>query len=203
MTLPSRPGRLPSTSREELEQICLSLFTERGFDAVSVDEVARAAGIGRRTFFRYFPSKNDVVWGDFDHALEDWERWFASAPRREPIMSVIRRAVLAFNTFDPSNAESHRGRMRLILHTDALQAHSTLRYADWRHVVARFAAARLGLDPQDRIPQLVGQLTLGAALTAYEQWLSQPTTDLLEQLDQNLRLLERIEPALGPPAGAR
>ena len=64
--------------------------------------------------------------------------------------------------------------MALILRVPALQAHSTLRYAAWRAVVAEFAAGRLGGRPGDLLPQLVAHLCLGAALTAYEQWLRTP-----------------------------
>ena len=67
---PGRPGRPPSTTHSDLEELCIALFVERGFDATSVDDIAAAAGIARRTFFRYYPSKADVVWGDFDAAVE-------------------------------------------------------------------------------------------------------------------------------------
>jgi len=52
------PGRRRATSRAELEQAAFALFAVRGFDATTVDEIAAAAGIGRRTFFRYFPSSS-------------------------------------------------------------------------------------------------------------------------------------------------
>jgi hypothetical protein len=72
--------------------------------------------------------------------------------------------------------------MALILHVPALQAHSTLRYADWRNVVARFAARRLDQPVDALLPQLIGYVSLGAALTAYEQWLADESADLTELL---------------------
>jgi hypothetical protein len=68
--------------------------------------------------------------------------------------------------------------MSLILYVPALQAHSTLRYARWRAVVAEFAAVRLGASPGDLGPRLVGHVALAAAVTAYEQWLARPDADL-------------------------
>ena len=50
--------------------VAIDLFAARGFDEVSVDDVAQAAGIARRTLFRYYPSKNALPWGDFDAHLE-------------------------------------------------------------------------------------------------------------------------------------
>lgn len=59
----ARIGRRPSTSKEELAAIGIELFMEAGFDETSIDDIAEAADIARRTFFRYFPSKNEVAWG--------------------------------------------------------------------------------------------------------------------------------------------
>ncbi|HOZ58770.1 MAG TPA: TetR family transcriptional regulator, partial [Nakamurella multipartita] len=141
---PAAPGRPAATSRGELERICLEIFSERGFEVTSVDEIAAAAGIGRRTFFRYFKSKNDAVWGEFDSQLAAFAHWFAHCPPELTVVQAIRAAVIDFNSFDRPATESLRTRMRLILSSPSLQAYSTLRYAAWRDVVARFAAGRLG-----------------------------------------------------------
>src|SRR6478609_9627585 len=90
-------GRIPSTSKDELGRIGLGLFIEHGFDNVTVDDIAVAAGIGRRTFFRYFPSKNDVVWGDFDALLGGMERWLAGVSDDVALLPAIRGAVVRFN----------------------------------------------------------------------------------------------------------
>jgi mycofactocin system transcriptional regulator len=178
-----RAGRKPSTSRHELERLALELFVTRGFDETAVDDIAAAAGIGRRTFFRYYPSKNDVVWGDFDRELDRMRQWLNACPDRVPLMDAIRGAVVAFNSYDPATQASHRHRMSLILTVPALQAHSTLRYAEWRAVVAEFAARRLGQRPEDLLPRVIGYAALGAAIAAYEQWLLDEEADLGALLD--------------------
>jgi len=184
-----RPGRPAATTRAELEQVALELFAERGFVATTVDDIAAAAGIGRRTFFRYFASKNDVVWGDFELGLLALRERLATVQPGRPLLDELREAVLAFNRFDPGEVPWHRDRMALILTVPALQAHSTLRYAAWRSVIAEFAAARLGGSPADLLPQLVAHSCLGAALTAYDQWLLRPGSDLPLLLDQAMRAL--------------
>lgn len=180
-------GRPPSTTHDELSDVGLRLFVEHGFDATTVDDIAAAAGIARRTFFGYYPSKNDVVYGDFAALLAAMRAHLLATPHDVPVLDAVREAVVAFNRVDPAAEELHRERMRLILHTPALQAHSTLRYAAWRSVVADFAAQRFGCDVQDLRPQLVAHTALGAALAAYEQWLHQPGSDLEKLLDEALR----------------
>lgn len=122
----------------------------------------RPAGIGRRTFFRYFASKNDLVWGDFEgHPLQSRKLLDESDPGI-PMMHVLRRAVVEFNRFDPQEVPWHRQRMELILRVPTLQADATLRYASWRMVVAEFVAARIELTPSAMVPRLTGHILLGA-----------------------------------------
>lgn len=183
----ARSGRPQATSHRELELVALELFRRRGFDDVSVTEIAEAAGISRRTFFRYYSSKNDAVWGEFDHMLRDMEARLDQADG--PLLTSIAEAVVAFNTLDPEVVPAHRVRMSLILHTPALQAHSALRYADWRAVVARHAARHLGEPVEGPGPQLVAHVSLAAALAAHEQWLADEGSDLSAQLREAFRRL--------------
>ena len=184
-----RPGRPAATTRGELERVALALFRRDGFDATTVDGIAEAAGIGRRTFFRYFASKNDVVWGDFDAGLAALRERLAAESGR-PLLDALRVAVLAFNALDPAQAPWHRERMELILRVPALQAHSTLRYRAWRDVVAEYVAVRVGQLPGALLPQLVAHSCLAAALTAYEQWLQHPEADLAALLQEALDALD-------------
>lgn len=187
-----RPGRPAVTSRAELEHLALDLFAARGFEETTVEELADAAGIGRRTFFRYFPSKNDVLWGDFDAALDGLRARLAAVPEGVPLRDGIREAVLAFNALPAEAEPQHRVRMGLLLHTPALQAHSTLRYAGWRAVVAEHVAARLGQRIDDFLPQVVAHQSLATAVAAYELWLARPGTDLSSLLDQAFRTLSPV-----------
>lgn len=193
-------GRRPTTTADGIARVALRLFEERGFEAVTVEDVARAAGIGRRTFFRYFDSKNDIPWGDFDAQLVRMaerlgdpagagEGSGAGSTAGTGVMAAVRDAILDFNTFPASELIWLRRRMALILGTPALQAHSTLRYAAWRQVVAAFVGARVGLPASDRLPQAVAHACLGVAVSCYEQWLAEPSRDLLVELSAGLDLL--------------
>jgi mycofactocin system transcriptional regulator len=184
-----RVGRRPTTSRGELERIALQLFVTRGFEETTVEDIAAAAGISRRTFFRYFGSKNDVVWGDFEAELQRMRSWLADYPPGAPMMDALREAIIAFNHLEAAQVPAHRQRMALILQVPALQAHSTLRYAGWRGVVAEYAAHRLRLPETALLPQTIAYTFLGAAIAAYEHWLRDDDSDLDLHLDQALRAL--------------
>ncbi|MEV4623526.1 mycofactocin system transcriptional regulator [Asanoa sp. NPDC049573] len=186
----TRLGRRRSTSRAELSLIALRLFAERGFEATTVDDVAAAAGIGRRTLFRYFPSKNDLPWGDFDEQLEHMRAHLDETPDGVPLMDTLRRAVVEFNRLPPEEVPWHRQRMRLLLDVPALQAHSTLRYQAWRDVVAEYAARRLGVPADSPAPSAIAWALLGVALSAYEQWLRHDDADLTELLETSLAMLD-------------
>jgi TetR/AcrR family transcriptional regulator, regulator of mycofactocin system len=79
--------------------------------------------------------------------------------------------------------------MRLITGVPALQAHSTLRYAEWRAVIADFVAGRLGCEPTDLVPQTVAHAALGTSMAAFLVWVDDPSTDLTANLDEAFRLL--------------
>ncbi|MFJ1967554.1 mycofactocin system transcriptional regulator [Streptomyces sp. NPDC087903] len=186
MTSP-RTGRPPATSPATLERLGFELFARRGFDRTTVDDIAAAAGIGRRTFFRYFASKNDLVWGDFEEQLVRLRALLAASDPGVPMMDAVRGAVVEFNRFDPADVPWHRQRMELILRVPTLQADATLRYASWREIITEFAATRTGLPPSELLPRLVGHGVLAAAITAYEYWLTDDGPGLTELLDRSVR----------------
>ncbi|WP_244332604.1 TetR family transcriptional regulator [Gordonia polyisoprenivorans] len=122
-----RVGRRPSTTRSELSDVGIELLSSKGFEETSVDDIADAAGIARRTFFRYFPSKNAVPWGDFDTQLAALRAHLNGLPADIELADGLRSALLQFNTF-PEEAAVHRQRMALILSNPALQSYSMVMY---------------------------------------------------------------------------
>jgi mycofactocin system transcriptional regulator len=185
----SRIGRAPSTTRAEISHVALQLFLERGFDRTTVDDIADAAGIGRRTLFRYFASKNDLPWGDFEAGLEEMREYLRSVSLDVPLAEALASAIVRFNAFPPEELPYHRERMKLLLNVPALVAHSGLRYVAWRRVVSDYSAERLGLGPDSLEPQAMGWIYIGISLSAYEQWLKDDSADLVALLETAFRLL--------------
>lgn len=185
---PAPAGRPRATSKTEITAVALDLFVREGFEETTVDAVAAAAGISRRTLFRYFPSKNDLVWGDFSEQVGRLRALLAAAGPDGPMLDVIRRSIVAFNDYGPGSEPELRARMSLITTAPALQGHAMLRHQEWCDAIADYVAERRGVDPTGLVPTTVAQAALGISTGTYRVWIAEGG-DLLELLDRALRVL--------------
>jgi TetR/AcrR family transcriptional regulator, regulator of mycofactocin system len=192
----SRRGRPPGTSARELEVIALRLFTEHGFDDTTVERIAAAAGVSKRTFFRYFDSKADVLWHAFDGEVRALRAAFAAVPPHVPLMAAIRQVVVGVNRYRAEDVPELRTRMNLIGSVPALAASAAHHYDAWERAVGEFAASRLGQPADSLYPLAIGRATLAVCRSAYERWAERADADLTIYLDQALRALAAgFEPA--------
>jgi mycofactocin system transcriptional regulator len=182
-------GRPRSTTREHVAQVALDLFATQGFEETTVEDIAAALGVSRRTLFRYFSSKNDIVWGDFDRVLVRLRDCLAASPSDTALMDALGAAVVESNRYPPAALPDLRIRMTLITRVPALQAHSMLRYREWMDVVALWAARRLGLRSCDLLPQALAHAALGSSTAAFVTWVDAPDSDLELHLTEAYRLL--------------
>ncbi len=183
-------------TRARIEQAALELFTRLGFEGVTTDEVADAAGISRRTFFRHFATKADAVWGDFDEHVQRLEHLLATAAPEQPVLASICAAYVEVNDYGEAHLPMLRQRLRLILTEPALQAHSQVRYADVDRVVAEHVARRTGTHAGALVPRLVATSTRAAATTAFEVWLADDGLSLAGALHEAFAELAGGFPAL-------
>jgi mycofactocin system transcriptional regulator len=156
-----------------------------------VEHIASAAGVSRRTFFRYFDSKADVLWHDFDNEVSALREAFAAADERLGLMDAIRAVVLAVNHYRAEDVPELRGRIQLIATVPALQASSAPHYDAWERAVSEFAAQRLGAGPTDLVPLAVGRCTLAACRAAFDEWVTRADADLTRYLSEALTALGR------------
>jgi mycofactocin system transcriptional regulator len=187
-------GRPTATTHAGIERATFKLFVEYGFDETTLAMIVAEVGIGRRTLFRYFASKNDIPWGQFEQTLARFRDLLAAQPRNLPVLDALGRGVVAFNSFDDDALPAHAARTELILRTPTLRAHSSLKCWEWRTIAAEFVADRLGQRSTDLRPQLLSQVALVSAVSAYEQWLDAEGRDnaslvrLLEEALSSIRL---------------
>ncbi|MFI8828514.1 TetR family transcriptional regulator [Streptomyces sp. NPDC053431] len=183
----------------ELTEAALQLLALRGFDAVTVDEIVAEAGVSKRTFFRYFASKEDVVVQFLSGMGTEIHAALAERPAGEPPSASLRHAVavpLAACTLDrPDHAARALRVVQLILRTPALLGRLLERQAEWRETLAAELARRQGLDPAaDLYPRLAAGTALVAFHTALQYWAdSEAAEDPLLLLD---RAFGVVRPAL-------
>jgi AcrR family transcriptional regulator len=161
---------------DELRDAALMLLAARGFDTVTVDDIVAAAGMSRRTFFRYYASKEDVVvrfLADMGHIVLTA---LAERPRAEPPSAALREAIWAplaeaCAEDHPDHIERSRVVVRLILDSPALYGRWLERQTGLRAELAAELAGRLGIDPDgDPYPRMAAGMALLAFDTVLEQW---------------------------------
>lgn len=186
-----RRGRPPATSARELEVAALGLFETRGFDRTTVEDIARAAGVSRRTFFRYFDSKADVLWHAFDQEVGALRAALDALPPDAPLMAGIRDAVVSVNHYTAADVPELRSRINLIGTVPALQASAAVHYDSWERAITDYAAARLGEPATSLRPLAVGRATLAVCRAAYEIWVARADADLTRYLAQAIDSMAR------------
>lgn len=177
--------------RAEIAETAFQLFTQRGFDQTTVDDIAAAAGLSRRSFFRYFASKEDAVLGML-HAVGDAiAAELAARPAGEPPWTSLRRALDVLVTTYLGDPKVALARFRLIHHTPALRTTLLDKQDRWQRSLAQVLAARLGADPaHDLRPQLLAATALAALDVASRRWLaSDGHANLATLLDESFALL--------------
>jgi AcrR family transcriptional regulator len=193
-----RPGARELARRAMTAQIAetaVTLFTERGYDETTVEDVCAVAGISRTSFFRYFRSKEDVLLRDFTDLGDLLLASLETRPDGEAPWSSLRHAIAPLTVrYDADGARTRRA-LKLVIETPTLGAFHQDKLARWVKQLGPEIARRLGSDPQDATDPAPNALIsaafacLDAALTA---WVA---ADGAENLD---RLLERAMGALAP-----
>ncbi|MFG3120535.1 TetR family transcriptional regulator [Streptomyces sp. NPDC048201] len=165
----STPGLRLRTRRlvtEALSDTALELFDASGFDHVTVADIARAAGISQRSFFRYFGNKEDVVFGDrIPTAEEIRDELCRHLAGRTPWDALRATFVVAAEQMDGDEGRWKRA-TRVICHTPALRARYLEKHLAWTGVLVPELAARL--EPGGQVARLKAQTMINTALACFD-----------------------------------
>jgi AcrR family transcriptional regulator len=160
---PGLRERKKQRTREAIVESAFELFDERGFDGTTIADIAEKADIAPRTFFSYFPSKDDVVFHDFSEKHAELESWLRDREPGTNAFDALRAGIEGMGAEpDPSHLEQKQCRARLIRENDSLAAHSEHLQGKFAETVAQAVAEDLGDDPDDLRPRLVAAATAAA-----------------------------------------
>ena len=176
--------------RGEISRVAWDLFAAEGYEATTVDEIARAAGVSRRTFFRYFTSKEDVLVETSDALAEDLLKAFSLRPAHEPPLVAIHRALRPVVEARLADAGQARAIIRLLRESRTLRRAMLERHARMEERLAALLARRLGKDPRkDSTPALLAFVARALLDTAFNVWFDQHPKDVGRMVDDLFRKL--------------
>jgi AcrR family transcriptional regulator len=186
------PGRPPAATREAVEQIALGLMLRDGYDSVSVDAIASAAGIGRTTFFRYFGSKPGVIWAPFDATIDSLRS--AVDMSDADGLDGIRTAIVSSTRAAVYSSEVWLERFKLLDTHPSLRADAYEHWERWKRIIAERVAHAEQIDPVDAVPMAIA----GACQSVFVAELRNP----LNRADGREAVLERLDDSLDGVCGA-
>jgi AcrR family transcriptional regulator len=193
---PGLRERKKAKTRAAIQQEAMRLFLERGYDGTTVEDIAEAAEVSPSTFFRYFPTKEDVVLrDDYDDLM--LEVFLAQPPELAPLQAA--RAALhsigaVADALSPEERELERARMAMTFTVPEVRARWISELVRAFRTFAEGVAARAGRPADDiRVRTFVGAV-LGVMLVAMEPMVEDPArewTDFLPAIDEALEYLEQ------------
>lgn len=181
---PDRRERKKQETRAALEAAALRLFAEKGYDHTTVEDIADAADVAVRTFFRYFSSKQHILFGDVAHNIgARVAAALAARPEDEHPVDAIRAALNTLRLEDPDERQQILDRMRLLEQAPELQGTYLMVFHSLHETIADFVAARTGQSAKcDLYPQLLAGATTAAIKASLAVVMA--TGDAAFQLEQ-------------------
>ena len=167
-------------TRQRLVQVALSLFEERGFDEVTVEEIADAATVSPRTFYRYFGTKEAVLYDGQDDQIALLHEVITSQPPEASPLAAIRAGVLVLARQATGTADVSLRRARISGSTTSLGEYqrSTL-LPRWEQALTLAVAERLGVDPDTDVrPLLLAGVGLSVMASVNETFRRDGADDL-------------------------
>lgn len=166
-------------TRERIANVALALFLERGFEATTIDEIAAAADVSKRSFFDYFPAKEDVVSAWQDRFGERLTEAVLARPADEPLTRVIEEAMTALIAAAAADPQA-LAIGNLIHETPALRARDHLKYAKLEQTLAEALALRASNDAGRLKNRLMAMVVVGAMRVGGECWRADQPAEGIE-----------------------
>jgi AcrR family transcriptional regulator len=166
--------RKKERTREQLVEAALRLFTQRGYEGTTIDEVVDAVEVSPRTFFRYFQSKEDVLVAWVDEFIDRVRDALGACPPDEEPYTALRNALTDAVTVYETKRTHFIALERFIARTPAVRARKLEKLSRCSQIMSEALATRLGVDAQrDLAPRLLANCAIGILGAAVNTWIAQ------------------------------
>lgn len=181
--------RKKAKTRAAIQRHALRLFREQGYEGTTVEQIAEAAEVSPSTFFRYFPTKEDVVLYDaFDPIL--FAQFAAQPAELSPIQAIRKTAREVFGTLTAEEMAEQWERAVLVLSVPELRMRMLDETVAATRQFAQMVAKRVGRQPDEPAVRTFAGAVVGAMLAAVDLDSVRSMEDYLEQIDVSLGYLE-------------
>ena len=167
-----RRDRKKSRTRQELVDAATKLFATRGFDETTTEDIAEAADVSQRTFFRHFPSKEAALYGDMDDLLARFRVILDARPNGEPLVVSVRESILGLADDYDDQRKLRLLQARLASSYPSVSAYSraVVQYA-WERELAEALARRMGVTVMaDPRPEIIAAAAMAALRHSIRRW---------------------------------
>lgn len=158
--------------RAEITATACALFVKHGFDATTVDQIVEAVGISRRSFFRYFGSKEDVLLGDLAARGDAVARALAARPLDEDPWTALRNAMLDAQPETFADPEADLAIARMMHGSPTLRARLFEKRQHWRDALVPLVAQRIGGPDAEYAASAIVSVVLSCVDTASDAWVA-------------------------------
>ena len=183
-------SRWEPNARGRLEQAALELFAERGFEHTTVEDIATRAGLTKRTFFRYFSDKREVLFGGGDEFKQRFVDALAGAPASAAPIEAI---AISLETVASAFRDRHqfaRQRQAVIAANAELQERELVKLASVAAALAATLRER-GVDEPDA--SVIAETAVAVFRIAFERWVADTDAgDLPELIRESLQALRAV-----------
>ncbi|AWB91543.1 TetR family transcriptional regulator [Aeromicrobium chenweiae] len=174
--------------RDEVSRQAWRLFARQGFEATTIDQIAEAAGMSRRTFFRYFTGKDELVLSRLVESGDQIAQALRDRPSDEAAWPALRAAFQHLVELQESHADVARPLQVMLRDEPALRATQQERRTTWLELLTPLVADRLPARRRRTGPDTRAAALTGSALACFEAaqvaWASHPDVPLASLLDE-------------------